>query len=46
MSFLARLRQWINRDDGKYHQVGNRPISGIDCGLLLMGHDLAFHLTG
>jgi hypothetical protein len=36
MSFLARLRQWIDRDDGKYYQVGNGPIIGLETiGLLV-----------
>jgi hypothetical protein len=35
MSFFARLRRWINRDDGRYYRVGNRPIGGTEAiGLL------------
>lgn len=36
MRFLARLRQKINRDDGKYYQVGNRPLGTLEVvGLLI-----------
>jgi hypothetical protein len=36
MNFLARLRRWVSRDDGKYYQAGNRPISGLEAiGLLV-----------
>jgi hypothetical protein len=27
MSFLSKLRQRVNRDDGNLFQVGNRPLS-------------------
>ena len=37
MSFLAKLRQKINRDDGRYYQVGNRPLAGLEVvGLLVL----------
>lgn len=36
MSFFADFRKRINQDDGKYFQVGNRPLSGLEViGLLL-----------
>ncbi|MBE1161762.1 hypothetical protein [Dyella acidiphila] len=35
-SFLADFRKRINRDDGKYFQVGNRPLHWLEIvGLLL-----------
>ena len=30
MSFLAKLRQRINRDDGRYYQIGNRPLGTLE----------------
>lgn len=36
MSNLAKLRRWINRDDGRVYQAGNRPLSGLEAtGLLI-----------
>lgn len=36
MSFLGKLRQRLNRDDGNLFQVGNRPLSrGEIVGMLL-----------
>lgn len=36
MGFLASFRRRINQDDGKYFQVGNRALNGIEVfGLLL-----------
>ena len=36
MSFFANLRQRVNRDDGKYHQIGNRPLGALEVvGLLV-----------
>ena len=36
MSFLAKLRQRINRDDGRYYRIGNRPLGALEVvGLLV-----------
>lgn len=35
MSFLSKLRQWMNRDDGKLFQVGNRSIGWVESAGLL-----------
>jgi len=36
MSFFANLRQRVNRDDGKYYQIGNRPLGALEVvGLLV-----------
>lgn len=36
MRNLAKLRRWINRDDGRVYQIGNMPISGLEAtGLLI-----------
>jgi len=26
----SRFRQWINRDDGRFCRVGNRPLGGLE----------------
>ena len=26
MGSLSKLREWINRDDGRFYQIGNEPI--------------------
>ncbi len=42
MSFLAKFRRQINRDDGKFFQVGNRPLGWIEAaGMLLATGALA-----
>jgi hypothetical protein len=41
---MNKLRKWINRDDGKYYQVGNDDLNYLEilggvltiCGLLLL----------
>jgi len=30
MSFFAKLRQWVNRDDGKFYQAGNRSLGAVE----------------
>jgi len=36
MSFFAKLRQWVNRDDGGLYQAGNRSLGAIEIvGLLI-----------
>ena len=30
MSFFAKLRQWVNRDDGKFYQAGNRSLGALE----------------
>lgn len=36
MSHFAKLRQWVNRDDGKLYQAGNRSLGAVETiGLLL-----------
>ena len=36
MSRFAKLRQWINRDDGGLYQAGNRPLGAAETiGLLI-----------
>jgi hypothetical protein len=36
MSFLAKLKQRINRDDGRYYQIGNRPLGALEVAGLLV----------
>ncbi len=36
MKFFAMLRQWVNRDDGKFYQAGNRSLGMVESiGLLI-----------
>jgi hypothetical protein len=36
MSFFAKLRQWVNRDDGRLYQAGNRSLGALEIvGLLI-----------
>lgn len=36
MSRFSKLRQWVNRDDGRYYQAGNRNLSTLETiGLLI-----------
>ncbi|MCX7515402.1 hypothetical protein [Frateuria sp. STR12] len=36
MSRFAKLRQWVNRDDGSLYQVGNRSLGAVETiGLLI-----------
>ena len=39
MRNLAKVRQWANRDDGKYYRVGNRSLNWLEVigALLLLG---------
>jgi hypothetical protein len=30
MSRFSRLRQWVNRDDGRHYQVGNRNLGTLE----------------
>ena len=30
MRALAKIRRWANRDDGKYHQVGNHRLNWLE----------------
>jgi len=35
MGNFSKLRQWVNRDDGRYYQVGNRNLGALEAvGLL------------
>jgi hypothetical protein len=35
MGRVSKLRQWINRDDGRYYQAGNRDVGTLEAiGLL------------
>lgn len=36
MSFFAKLRQWVNRDDGRFYQAGNRSLGAVEIVGLLM----------
>jgi hypothetical protein len=37
MSFFAKFRQWVNRDDGKFYQAGNRSLGAVETvGLLIV----------
>ncbi len=36
MSRLAKLRQWVNRDDGRLYQAGNRPLGAVETAGLLI----------
>jgi hypothetical protein len=37
MSFFAKFRQWVNRDDGKVYQAGNRSLGVVETvGLLIV----------
>jgi hypothetical protein len=35
MGNFSKLRQWVNRDDGRYHQVGNRNLGAFETAGLL-----------
>jgi hypothetical protein len=36
MGRLSKIRQWINRDDGKFYQAGNRSLGALEIvGLLV-----------
>lgn len=36
MSYFAKLRRWVNRDDGKLYRAGNRSLGAIETvGLLI-----------
>ena len=36
MKFFAKLRQWVNRDDGKFYHAGNRSLGAVETiGLLI-----------
>lgn len=36
MSFFAKLRQWVNRDDGRFYRANNRALGAIEIvGLLI-----------
>jgi hypothetical protein len=36
MGLFAKLRQWVNRDDGRLYQAGNRPLGATEIvGLLI-----------
>ncbi len=36
MSRFAKLRQWVNRDDGRLYQAGNRSLGAVETiGLLI-----------
>ena len=37
MRFLARPRQWANRDDGRFYRVGNGPLGAVEAAGLLIG---------
>ena len=30
MSGFSKLRQWVNRDDGRHYQVGNRDLGTLE----------------
>lgn len=36
MKKLAKLRRWLNRDDGRLVQVGNRPLRALEASGLLI----------
>lgn len=33
---LSRLRQWVNRDDGRFYQAGNRSLGWLETVCLLL----------
>ena len=36
MHALSKLRQWVNRDDGRHYRIGNRRVGAVESiGLLL-----------
>ncbi|HEY8585497.1 MAG TPA: hypothetical protein VIL60_02090 [Rhodanobacter sp.] len=36
MSRFAKLRQWVNRDDGKFYRAGNKSLGAVEAiGLLV-----------
>jgi hypothetical protein len=42
MDQFSKLRQWINRDDGKFYQAGNRSLGALEVvGLLITASSAA-----
>jgi hypothetical protein len=30
MHEFSKFQQWINRDDGRFHRIGNRPLAALE----------------